>query len=254
MWFAAMAGPVLFDPICNATWFTRGRRGSTLIAACFSLAGSIGASRSQTMTELIVWRVFLGIGIGAVAAIVPVWESEVLPPAKRGRVLVSWQAFVAIGLLIGSGATYFFRNHSDDCKENYYDCKYDHNDRKVDDWWRNQILSGTIPTIILLILVYIGCESPRWLIVQEKYLKAFETLIELRKERLLAAEEFCYTYFQVQTERALARKETGPDFRTYQRPISYRGRLWRVVSLVRNRRALVATLIVMMTQTLSGIK
>jgi hypothetical protein len=145
-------------------------------------------------------------------------------------VLVSWQVFIAVGLLAGSGATYFFRDN-----------------------WRHQILSGAVPALILLLFVYIGCESPRWLIVQERYLEAFETLVQLRKERLLAAEEFCYTYFQIQTERALARKK-GQDFGTYQRPISYIGRIWRLLSLVRNRRALVATLIVMITQHLSGIK
>ncbi|KAF2792803.1 MFS general substrate transporter [Melanomma pulvis-pyrius CBS 109.77] len=228
LWFAAMTGPLLIDPFCNATRL--GRRGSVLIAACLSLTGSIGGSRSHSWRQLLVWRVVLGVGIGAKAAIVPIWESEVLPPAKRGRVLVSWQVFVSAGLLTGTGATYLFK-----------------------DEWRYQIMSGALPALVLLLLVYIGCESPRWLIVQERYIEAYATLIQLRKERLLAAEEFCYTYFQIQTERALARHKKEADFANYETPISYLGRVWRLLVLVRNRRALFATLIVMMSQQLSGI-
>ena len=112
----------------------------------------------------------------------------------------------------------------------------------------------TRPALVLLVFVYVGCESPRWLIVQERYLKAFDTLVELRKERLLAAEEFCYTYFQIQMERNLARKGTTPNFEVYQHPIRYTERLKGLFGLVRNRRALIATTIVMTAPHLTGIK
>jgi MFS family permease len=233
MWFAAMIGPMLVDVICNTT-SVPGRRGSVLVAAILSLGGTVGSSRSQTWRQLLVWRIVLGIGIGTKASIVPIWESEVLPPAKRGRVLVSWQVFVAIGLLTGNGATYYF------------------GDSEIQ--WRYQILTGAIPALVLLVLAYIGCESPRWLVVHGKYVEAFETLVQLRKERLLAAEEFCYTYFQIQVERAAARRKIEPDFSVYQRRIGYLERLWQLLTLVRNRRALLATLIFMMTRHLSGIK
>ncbi|KAF2660475.1 MFS general substrate transporter [Lophiostoma macrostomum CBS 122681] len=228
MWFAAMAGPFLFDPICNATFL--GRRGSVFITGVFSLAASLGSASIHTWQQLLACRMILGIAIGARASIVPVWESEILPPAKRGRVLVSWQTSVALGLLFGHCTTYYFIQH-----------------------WEYQVISGALPAITLLVLVYIGCESPRWLIVQERYLKAFETLVHLRGERLLAAEEFCYTYFQIQTERALALNMAEPDFTRYQPRTRYFRRLLRLVSLVRNRRALIATTIVMLAQPLSGI-
>jgi MFS family permease len=177
VWFsAAVLGPLLVDPICYSRLF--GRRGSVFLAAMFSLASSIGGSRATSWKRYLVARLLLGIGIGAKASIVPIWESEILPPNKRGRILVSWQVFTAIGIFAGSVATYIFR-----------------------DSWRNQVLSGAIPALILLIVTYLGCESPRWLIIQGKYVKAFDTLVRLRKERRLAAEEFVYIYYQIQTER-----------------------------------------------------
>jgi MFS family permease len=209
-WFsAAILGPFLVDPICYSRFF--GRRGSVFLAAAFSLASTIGASRATTWQGYFIARLFLGIGIGAKASIVPIWESEVLPPSKRGRVLVSWQVFAAIGIFAGSVATYIFRTN-----------------------WRNQVLSGAIPALILLILTYLCCESPRWLIIQAKFPKAFETLVRLRKERILAAEEFCYIYFQIQNERAFARgKKEGADLNHPEDKLSYSQRLPKVVTIAR---------------------
>ena len=210
IWFsAAVLGPVVVDPICYARWF--GRRGSVFIAAAFSLAATIGASRATSWQKYLVARLFLGIGIGAKASIVPIWESELLPPSKRGRVFVSWQVFTAIGIFAGSVATYIFRDN-----------------------WRNQVLSAAIPALILLILTYLGCESPRWLIIQGRYPEAFETLVRLRKERILAAEEFCYIYFQIQNERAFARgKRNGPNLSETEDRLSYTQRLLKVLEIRR---------------------
>ena len=59
------------------------------------------------------------------ASVVPVLESEVVPAAKRGRLLVGWQIFVATGLFAGYTASYILR-----------------------DSWRHQILSGAIPGML----------------------------------------------------------------------------------------------------------
>lgn len=177
-----------------------------------------------------VARLFLGIGIGAKASIVPIWESEILPQAKRGRLLVSWQVFTATGIFAGSVATYIFRDN-----------------------WRNQVLSGAIPAFILLIITFLCCESPRWLILQGEYIKAFDTLVKLRKERILAAEELCYIHFQIQTERSALLGQNEPNFNSLQPRIPYSDRLTKLFTLARNRRAAIASMIVMLSQQLSGI-
>jgi hypothetical protein len=61
MWFsAAVLGPLLIDPICYSRFF--GRRGSVLIAASFSFAGSVWGSRSKSWLEYFLSRMVLGIG------------------------------------------------------------------------------------------------------------------------------------------------------------------------------------------------
>ncbi|OXV07370.1 hypothetical protein Egran_04864 [Elaphomyces granulatus] len=83
MWFsAALLGPFLLDPICHSQPYL-GRRGAVFIAALFSLASAIGGSLATSWQGFLIARIFLGIGIGAKASIVPIWESEILPPYKR---------------------------------------------------------------------------------------------------------------------------------------------------------------------------
>ena len=129
---------------------------------------------------MLITRIVLGLGIGGKAAVVPILESEVVPAAKRGRLLVGWQFFVATGSFAGYVASYILRNS-----------------------WRSQLLTGALPAFALLLFAWVSCESPRWLIIQGKCDKAFETLVRLRKERKLAAKELVSIYYQIQAERWL---------------------------------------------------
>lgn len=63
---------------------------------------------------------------------VPVIESEVAPPKLRGRLLVSWQTFVAIGIFLGAVTNLIFEGH-----------------------WRWQIGIGFVPAVPLLCLCYV---------------------------------------------------------------------------------------------------
>ena len=129
---------------------------------------------------MLITRIVLGLGIGGKASVVPILESEVVPTAKRGRLLVGWQVFVATGLFAGYTASYILRNS-----------------------WRSQVLSGALPAFALLLFTWVSCESPRWLIIQGKCDKAFETLVRLRKQRKLAAKELVSIYYQILAERWL---------------------------------------------------
>lgn len=134
-WFSAsILGSCLSDPLSERT----GRRMAIASSALCSFTSSIAGSRATSWRALVATRVLLGLGIGAKASIIPVLESEVLPPGKRGRILVSWQVFDAAGIFFGSIACYILRGS-----------------------WRNQILSGAIPAFTLLIMTFCACESPR---------------------------------------------------------------------------------------------
>lgn len=162
-----------------------------------------------------------------------------LPPSKRGRVLVSWQAFTATGLFCGSIACYILREH-----------------------WRGQYISGALPAVLLLATVFGSCESPRWLVIRGHYEKAYNSLVRLRGERVVAAKELVSIHYQIQAERRvyLERKieddPSKPNLTTYNSVLprsSYWERLRNMFIFPRVRRAAIAASIVMLAQQLSGI-
>ena len=235
MWFsAAILGSYLSDPISEHI----GRRGALFVAAICSFSSVIAASQTQSWQALMGCRIILGLGIGGKASVVPILESEVTPSSKRGRLLVGWQVFVATGLFCGYTASYILR-----------------------DDWRHQVLSGAIPAFALLVFTWASCESPRWLIIQGKYGKAFTTLVRLRKERVLAAKELCSIYYQIQAERWLFSgkrnvDEESEDLNPFVPELgrtSYLRRLMNHFSFPRIRRAAIAAMVVMLSQQLSGI-
>ncbi|KAL8869867.1 MAG: hypothetical protein Q9174_003946 [Haloplaca sp. 1 TL-2023] len=237
-WFsAAILGPYLSDPLSEFT----GRRPALFVSALFSLISSIAGSRASSWQRLIGIRVLLGLGIGGKASIVPVLASEILPASKRGRLLVGWQVFNAAGIFVGSIACYILREN-----------------------WRNQIISGAVPALVLALAVAVACESPRWLIVHGQYPKAFATLLRLRKERRLALKELVSVHYQTQAERGLFMRprgrdkddESGPHISPFQTDLgrtSWWERLHNMIYIQRIRRAAIAAMIVMLAQQLSGI-
>lgn len=154
---ASSVGCWLSDPLNEHFW---GRRGALFIAGLLTFTASIGSAFTYSWKTLFVCRFFLGIGYGAKASVVPIFESEVCPSKTRGRLLVSWQTFTAVGIMFGSAFNLVF-----------------HGPRSIplagtivpelaassDLWrqkvaWRLQIASCAIPTIPLLCLAFLCSE------------------------------------------------------------------------------------------------
>lgn len=77
---AALGGCFLSDPLQSWTF---GRRDAILISACLCFISLIGAACSRSWQELLVWRVFAGLGMGAKASITPIFSAEISPSHLR---------------------------------------------------------------------------------------------------------------------------------------------------------------------------
>lgn len=136
--------------------------------------------------------------------------------------------------------------------------------------WRWQAAAGFIPTFPLLCLAFACTESPRWLIKQRnRYDKAYESLLRLRKEPILAAMELCFIHYQVQVERNLfydrrtrhprQQQQSEDDdnsadpFEVHYISTNYLSRIGNLIRFSRNRRACLAAFVVMVSQQPSGI-
>lgn len=172
--------------------------------------------------------------MGAKASVVPIFEAEVAPPRLRGRLLVSWQTFTAAGIFLGSAANLILEGK-----------------------WRWQTGCGFIPAFLLLTLVFVCSESPRWLIKQNRYKDAYIVLLRLREVPLLAARDLYRMHAQIQVETAVFARRTDAEmslenkdivYNTGIKKTNYPTRIWQLFAVSRNRRAAVASFCVMAAQ------
>lgn len=129
--------------------------------------------------------------------------------------------------------------------------------------------------IVLLSLIYVCPESPRFEIKRGRYGTAYQNLILLRFHPILAAKELLYIHFQSEVESRFvdSRKrhftaaeqvhsaESKPGDgnlrrrRPWTRPaasVNYWEKLYHLFTVKRNRRAIVAAVVCMISQQLCG--
>ncbi|KAI0801467.1 general substrate transporter [Fomes fomentarius] len=78
-----------------------GRRGSILIwSAIFTVGTAIQTATIRSITQITIGRFIAGLGVGALSAIVPLYNGETAPKAMRGMLLVLYQLQIIIGIFI----------------------------------------------------------------------------------------------------------------------------------------------------------
>ncbi|KAF2190103.1 MFS general substrate transporter [Zopfia rhizophila CBS 207.26] len=234
-----------------------GCRGAILISACLCMASTISASFAHSWQQLFWCGVMLGSGIGIVASVARIYGAEVSPSHLRGALEMNWPLFDALGTLLGFTASLIVS--------------------KIGPLsWRFQMASGSLPAICLLTLIYIVPEPPHRLLEQGRLPEAFAALLALRQTRLQAAIELFYINAQIQTEidmlsqkssdtgeagelvqhawRRAAVDNTGfYQCQSHVKSTNYLIRFGQLIRDKRMRRAIVASLVVMMSQQLCGI-
>ncbi|CAO2654080.1 Nn.00g108130.m01.CDS01 [Neocucurbitaria sp. VM-36] len=181
---AGLFGTVLADPMQE---HLLGRRGSVMLSCIITIASTIGASLTHSVAQLAACRAINGIALGAKASIIPIYSAELSPEHIRGAILANWQLADAAGMFFGFLANLLVVLYVEDSKRS----------------WR--ILTDTvlIPTIPLLILIYLMPESPRYLMKHGKYRKALEAFEQIQTTWLLCSRDFMYAHAQLDFESRL---------------------------------------------------
>jgi sugar porter (SP) family MFS transporter len=137
----------------TAQYFTGnyGHRRTFLIAAGGFMIGMLIMAISGSLRQLMVGRALVGLAVGTGLAIDPMYIAEITPSEHRGR-LVSWTEIATnIGLLLGFSTSLFFAGWPDETQ------------------WRAMFAVGMIPpACLILAVVFIMPESPRWLVSKNR--------------------------------------------------------------------------------------
>jgi len=143
-----------------------GRKRGLVIAAVLFLISALGASApefpfapighggSAYMWHFVFYRIIGGIGVGLASMLSPMYIAEIAPPKVRGN-LVAWNQFAIIfGMLV----IYFV---------NFGISKGGSGDVWLNSiGWRYMFLSGAVPAILFLILLFFVPETPRFLMLK----------------------------------------------------------------------------------------
>ncbi|KAJ5461907.1 Quinate permease [Penicillium daleae] len=145
-----------------------GRKPSIFINVILFLIGAAmncGANGASGLSLIIGGRVLTGWGVGGCSSVIPVYLSEIAPPAVRGRLVGSWEIGWQIGGLVG-----FWINYG-------VDQTLDPSHKQ----WIIPFAVQLIPSGLLFLGVFLVPESPRWLLGRHKRNQAVRSLTWLRK-------------------------------------------------------------------------
>ena len=77
-----------------------GRRRTLIAGGLIFVAGSVWCALSSSATELAAARTFLGVAVGAVSIVSPMYISEITPAAVRGRMVSLNTLMIVVGQLL----------------------------------------------------------------------------------------------------------------------------------------------------------
>jgi MFS family permease len=77
-----------------------GRRPALLLIAAIYTVGILAAAVAPSFGTLPAARFVMGLGVGAASATVPLYLSEVAPPAVRGRLVSLNQLMITVGIVV----------------------------------------------------------------------------------------------------------------------------------------------------------
>lgn len=148
-----------------------GRRNVIFFAGICTLVGEVLESSAFGIAQLIVGRVIVGLGIGQLSSIVPVWQSETSGSSNRGRHVVLDGFFICIGYVLESWINLGF-------------WEFKHGPVT----WRPSIAIAIFLSLILIASIYLLPESPRWLVLQNRSDSAREVIASLKGREVNSVE------------------------------------------------------------------
>ena len=121
-----------------------GRKKIIIATALIFILGSLLCGYAATPGWLIFSRIIIGIAVGMISFVAPIYLSEIAPEKIRGTLVSLYQLALTAGILLSYLINRIFAN-------------FEYN-------WRLMLASGALPAIILLVGILFLHDTPRWLI------------------------------------------------------------------------------------------
>lgn len=140
-----------------------GRRKTIFGGAISTLIGEAISCTSFELPQLFIGRIITGMGVGILATVVPVWQSECSQATNRGRHVVIDGIFITSGYAISYWINFLFSHIAQHSVS-----------------WRVPLAIPSILSILLSASIFFFPESPRWLVSIGQIEKATSELSRIK--------------------------------------------------------------------------
>lgn len=172
-----------------------GRKKTMVLSAVLFSVSAIGCCICNGFTDLVIYRIIGGIGIGIVSIVCPIYISEISPAKIRGTMVSLYQLAVTMGLLLAYLVNWIIlKNSSSSLSSGFLNWIF------VEQMWRGMLGSETIVALLFFVVIFFIPESPRWLLVRGRSNEALNVFRRLKADEDGAAEEFSITSASISSE------------------------------------------------------
>ena len=181
----ALAGSIA-GVLCAGVLSDRlGRRRTMLVSAVLFTVSAAGCALCADFTQLVVYRIVGGLGIGVVSVVSPLYISEVSAARRRGMLVSFYQLAVTMGFLAAYTVNYLLLRMGQTAGfETAWMQRI-----FVDEVWRGMLGAETLPALVFFVIIFFIPESPRWLALRGHTDRALRVLGRINGDRAEAAAE-----------------------------------------------------------------
>jgi SP family arabinose:H+ symporter-like MFS transporter len=137
-----------------------GRKKSLIVSGLLFSISAIGCAICGSHTELIIYRLIGGLGVGVASMLSPLYISEVSPANIRGRMVALYQFAITLGILCAYFANALLLEDGGST-DSFTEGSLLHK-VFVSEVWRSMFGSEAIPALLFLGAMFLVPESPRW--------------------------------------------------------------------------------------------
>jgi len=174
-WFvsSALVGCIIGVAMAGELSDRFGRKTSLIISGFLFSLSAIGCALCGSHTELIIYRLIGGIGVGVASMLSPLYISEISPPKIRGRMVALYQFSITIGILLAYFVNAYLLKQSDILT---FEPGSVWEKIMVAEVWRSMFGSEAIPALLFFTAMFFVPESPRWFASKNKNDRALDVL------------------------------------------------------------------------------
>lgn len=139
-----------------------GRRNTGVLAGILFCSGAAISALAPDTAILVIGRFVVGFGVGVASVAAPLYAAEMAPKASRGRFVSTYQLAITIGILIAYIVDDVLSSSGN---------------------WRLMLGGAAVPGFLLIVVMLVMPETPRWLMRAGRRPEAVTSLTKVRGSR-----------------------------------------------------------------------